>query len=117
VPVSDLNQRAKVSKGYERDRVFLNALLGCGKRVFDALVLDLEEEEGSVKVCLWIPEWQQRVKCRYRLLEKTDRVWRLSSADESRILELTEGQRVTVECGVNMGARRWKDRLVLQVLL
>ena len=116
VPIDDLNLRAKVSKGYERDRVFLNALLSNGKRVFDAIVLDLEEENGLAKICLWIPEWQQRVKMRARVLEKTDRGWRIAMADESDSHELSEGQAVRVECGINMGARRWKDRLVLRIL-
>ena len=116
VPMEDLNQRAKVSKGYERDRVFLNALLSDGKRVFDAIVLDLEEENGLAKICLWIPEWQQKAKMRAKIVEKTDRVWRIGSADESGSHELSEGQTVRVECGMNVGARRWKDRLVLRIL-
>jgi uncharacterized protein (DUF2461 family) len=116
VPIEDLNQRAKVSKGYERDRVFLNALLQHGKRVFDGLVLDLTEDEGFAKVCVWIPEWQQRAKMRATIIEKTDRVWRVRTADESGSHELSEGQTVKVECGMNVGARRWKDRLVLRIL-
>jgi hypothetical protein len=114
--MDDLNLRAKVSKGYERDRVFLNALLQHGKRIFESIVLDLVEEEGSVKICLWIPEWQQRVKMRAKLLEKTDRIWRIATADESRILELVEGGVVKVECGLHLGERRWKNRLVLSIL-
>ena len=116
VPMEDLNQRAKVSKGYERDRVFLNALLKDGKRVFDAFVLDLVEEEGFVKVCLWISEWQQRVKMRAKLLTKTERVWSVELADESGSYELSEGQTVKVKCGMNVGARRWKDRLVSSIV-
>jgi exoribonuclease R len=116
VPMDDLNQRAKVSKGYERDRVFLNALLKDGKRVFEAIVLDLTEEEDSAKVCVWIPEWQQRAKMRAKIVEKTDRVWRVRTADESGSHELSEGQTIRVECGMNVGARRWKDRLVLRIL-
>ena len=116
VPMDDLNLRAKVSKGYERDRVFLNALLQHGKRIFESIVLDLVEEEESVKVCLWVPEWQQRVKMRTKLLEKTDRIWRIATADESRILELVEGGVVKVECGLHLGERRWKNRLVLSIL-
>jgi len=115
VSVSDLNERAKISKGYERDRVFLNALLNDGKRVFDAIVLDLVEESGA-KICLWIPEWKQRVKMRARLVERTDSVWRIGTADESRVLDLVEGQSVKVECGLNLGERRWKNRLVLSIL-
>jgi hypothetical protein len=114
--MDDLNQRAKVSKGYERDRVFLNALLKDGKRVFDALVLDLTEEEVGVKVCLWIPEWQQRVKMRAKLLTKTERVWSVELADESGSYELSEGQMVKVECGMNVGAPRWKDRLIICIV-
>jgi len=116
VPMDDLNQRAKVSKGYERDRVFLNALLSNGKRVFEAIVLDLTEDEDSAKICVWIPEWQQRVKMRAKIVEKTDRVWRVRTADASGSYELSEGQVVRVECGMNVGARRWKDRLVLRIL-
>jgi len=116
VPMDDLNLRAKVSKGYERDRVFLNALLKDGKRVFESIVLDLEENEGSVKVCLWVPEWQQRVKMRAKLLGKTERVWRIGTADQSGSHELSEGQTVKVECGINVGARRWKDRLITNLV-
>ena len=92
VPVADLNLRAKVSKAYERDRVFLNCLLGAGKREFEALVLDVGE-----KVVLWIPEWSQKVKC------VTNR-------------SVAEGQTVVVRCAMNIGARRWKERLVIEIL-
>jgi hypothetical protein len=92
VPVADLNLRAKVSKAYERDRVFLNCLLGQGKREFEALVLEIGE-----KVVLWISEWNQRVKC------ITNR-------------SVTEGQTVIVRCAMNIGARRWKERLVIEIL-
>jgi hypothetical protein len=95
--------------------MFLNALLNDGKRVFDAIILDLVEESGA-KICLWIPEWKQRVKMRAKLLERADSVWRIGTADESRILELVEGQSVKVECGLNLGERRWKNRLVLSIV-
>ena len=92
VPVSDLNLRAKVSKAYERDRVFLNCLLGAGKREFEAIVLEIGE-----KVVLWIPEWSQKVKC------VTNR-------------SVAEGQTVVVRCAMNIGARRWKERMVIEIL-
>ena len=115
MPVSDLNQRAKISKGYERDRVFLNALLRTGQRIFDALVLDLVEEEGKVKVALWIQEWQQKVKCRLNGT-RIGAGWRLVAADESRVVDLEEGKKIRIECGINLGASRWKDRLVITIL-
>jgi exoribonuclease R len=115
MPVSDLNQRAKISKGYERDRVFLNALLKTGQRVFDALVLDLVEEEGKVKVSLWIQEWQQKVK--YRLNgTRIGAGYRLVAADESRTIDVEEGKKIRIECGINLGSSRWKDRLVITML-
>ena len=116
VPMDDLNLRAKVSKGYERDRVFLKALLSDGKRIFDALVLDLTEEDGVVKVCLWIPEWQQRVKCRYVLVDKQEDRYIVRSADETRSHELKEGCGVRIQCGLNTGAKRWKDRLLINIV-
>jgi hypothetical protein len=114
--MDDLNLRAKVSKGYERDRVFLKALLSDGKRAFDAIVLDLVEEEGSVKICLWVPEWQQRVKCRYVLVEKQEDRYIVRSADETRTHELKEGTGVRIQCGLNTGAKRWKDRLLVSMV-
>jgi hypothetical protein len=114
--MDDLNLRAKVSKGYERDRVFLNALLSNGKRIFDALVLDLDEDDGSVKICLWIPEWQQRAKCSYVLVEKQEDKYIVCSADESQTHELKEGCGVRIQCGLNTGAKRWKDRLLVSIV-
>jgi exoribonuclease R len=116
VPVSDLNERAKVSKGYERDRVFLNALLKEGQREFEALILDLVEESGQVKCVLWIHEWQQKVKCRYALVEILEIGYKVRSADESKNYELKEGLVVRIECGLNLGASRWKDRVVITLL-
>jgi exoribonuclease R len=117
VPVSDLNQRSKVSKGYERDRVFLNALLSSGQRIFEALILDLVEiEDGRVKVVLWLKEWQQKIRCRYALVSRTDRVWRVALADGSREVDLVEGQSVRIQCGINLDQSRWKDRLVVSLL-
>jgi exoribonuclease R len=116
VPMSDLNARAKISKGYERDRTFLKALLVEGKRVFDAIVLDLVLEETLVKCVLWIKEWQQKVKCRYTLVEPIEKGFKVRSADESNVFALKEGQMVRVECGLNLGSSRWKDRVVLQIL-
>jgi len=116
VPMDDLNLRAKVSKGYERDRVFLKALLSDGKRIFESIVLDLVEEEGSVKICLWVPEWQQRVKCRYVLVEKQEDRYIVRSADETRTHELKEGSGVRIQCGLNTGAKRWKDRLLVSMV-
>jgi len=115
MPVSDLNQRAKISKGYERDRVFLNALLKTGQRVFDALVLDLVEEEGKIKVSLWIQEWQQKVKCRLNGT-RIGAGYRLVAADESRTIDVEEGKKIRIECGINLGSSRWKDRLVITML-
>jgi exoribonuclease R len=117
VPVSDLNDRSKISKGYERDRVFLSALLGKGKREFDALILDLmEETEGRIKVVLWIREWQQKIRCRYRLIKKTDSVWRVVLADQSKEVDLVEGASVRIQCGLNLDQSRWKDRIVVSLL-
>jgi len=116
VPVSELNQRAKVSKGYERDRVFLNALLKEGQREFEALVLDLVQEDTQVKCVLWIHEWQQKIKCRYALVEILENGYKVRSADESKVYELKEGQAIRIECGLNLGASRWKDRVVIRIL-
>jgi len=116
VPVSDLNDRSKISKGYERDRVFLQSLLGKGQREFDALVLDLVEEEGGrLKVVFWIREWQQKIRCRYTLVKKNATGCRILLADESKEVDLTEGQTVRIQCGLNLDQSRWKDRIVVSL--
>jgi exoribonuclease R len=114
VPVSDLNQRSKVSKGYERDRILLQVLLGSGLREFDARILDLTETEDQLKISMWIDEWQQRIKYRVKKFEKTERGYRIGSVDETVSQEVAEGQVLRIRCGIHLGARRWKDRLLLE---
>jgi len=90
MPVSDLNLRAKACRGYERDRVFLKYLLGTGDREFDAVVLEIED-----RTILWVPAWQQRTKIQ-------------------TIEGLSVGQAIRIRCAMNVGARRWKDRMVIE---
>ena len=90
MPVCDLNARAKACRGYERDRVFLKCLLGSGDREFDALVLELGE-----RTTLWVPAWQQRTNVR-------------------GLEGLTVGQTIRIRCAMNVGQRRWKDRMVIE---
>ena len=116
VPVSDLNLRAKVSKGYERDRILLQVLLGSGLREFSAQILDLIEEGDQLKMVLWINDWQQRIKYRVKKFEKTDRGYRICAIDETGVKEVCEGGLVRIRCGLNLGLRRWKERLVIQIL-
>ena len=108
VPVSDLNMRAKISKGYERDRAFLHAVLD-GSREFEARILDQVEEGDRMKLTLWVPAWQQRIKYRCKRLGE-----QIVSADETVTRTVVEGQILRFRCGVNLGARRWKDRLVIE---
>jgi hypothetical protein len=90
MPVSDLNLRAKACRGYERDRVFLKCLLGSGTREFDAVVLEIDE-----RVVLWVPAWQQRTKVQ-------------------KIEGLAIGEAIRIRCAMNVGSRRWKDRMVIE---
>ena len=116
VPVSDLNLRAKISKCYERDRILLQVLLGAGTREFDVRIIDLEEEAEQLKISMWVDEWQQRIKHRVKKFEKTESGYRIWAADESMIYELEEGALGRIRCGLNLGLRRWKERLVIQLL-
>jgi hypothetical protein len=116
VPVSDLNLRAKISKSYERDRILLQVLLGSGTREFNVRILDLEEEAEQLKISMWVDEWQQRIKHRVKKFEKTESGYRIWAADESMIYELEEGTLGRIRCGLNLGLRRWKERLVIQLL-
>ena len=92
MPVCDLNARAKACRGYERDRVFLKCLLGTGIREFDALVLELGD-----RTTLWVPAWQQRTKVK-------------------GFEGLTVGQTIRIRCAMNVGQRRWKDRMVIEII-
>jgi len=116
VMCSDLNRRAKVAKGYERDRIFLNCLLKDEKRVFEGRVLDVETEGASVRLRIWAPQWQRTVRCRYKLISQTDGKFTICSADESVSRIVEEGMPVRFKCAINVGERRWKDRLVVNLL-
>ena len=84
-----MNARAKACRGYERDRVFLKCLLGKGDREFDGMVL----EPGV----LWVPAWQQRIKV-------------------VKVEGIEVGKAVRFRCAMNVGQRRWKDRMVIELL-
>ena len=114
VPVSDLNQRSKISKGYERDRILLQVLLGSGIREFNARILDLVMEADQLKISMWIDEWQQRIKHRVKKFEKTERGYRVWSADEATSRDVAEGDILRIRCGLHLGARRWKDRILVE---
>jgi hypothetical protein len=92
MPVSDLNLRAKACRGYERDRVFLQCLLGSADREFDAVVLEV-----GIRTVLWVPAWQQRTKVK-------------------GLEGLSIGQAIRIRCAMNVGARRWKDRMVIELI-
>ena len=98
MPVSDLNLRAKACRGYERDRVFLKCLLGSADREFDAVVLEIGVVgDPTTSTVLWVPAWQQRTKVKM-------------------IEGLTIGQAIRIRCAMNVGARRWKDRMVIELI-
>lgn len=113
---SDLNARAKVAKGYERDRIFLNCLLKDEKRLFEGVLLDIEPEGPTVRLRIWVAEWQRTVRCRYKLLSQTDGTFTICSADETVHLVISEGMAIRFKCAINVGERRWKDRLVVNLV-
>ena len=116
VMCSDLNRRAKVAKGYERDRIFLNCLLKDEKRVFVGRLLDVEVEGATVRLRIWIPEWQRTVRSRYKLVSEENGNFIISSADESLKRLIIEGMTIRFKCAINVGERRWKDRLIVNLL-
>jgi hypothetical protein len=96
MPVSDLNLRGKACRGYERDRVFLKCLLGSGTREFDAVVLEIGVVgDPTTSTVLWVPAWQQRTKVK-------------------KIEGLAIGEAIRIRCAMNVGSRRWKDRMVIE---
>ena len=116
---SDLNNRMKIARGYERDITFLRCLLGAeGTREFSALILDASvlAEEALLTLRIWIPEWRRAIKMTSTLVSKIENIYTILSADETTAFKVAEGQELRIRCGLNLGGRRWKDRMVIQPL-
>ena len=115
---SDLNTRMKIAKGYERDLTFLRCLLNPeAKRRFRTRILDIvQKDDGKVSLRLWVSEWAKTVTCLYILVDTTEGVYRLLSADETTEYSVSEGQEVSIECALNMAGRRWKDKMIVRLV-
>lgn len=115
VPVTmyDMNQREKAIRQFERDLVFLEAVVSGHTRV-TARIIGKEEYQSQTgpeyKVQFYVPAWKKRVTSRYpKVAEDT-----ISTKDGAETRTLSMFAEVEVQCAVQWSLRNWKDRLMVQ---
>lgn len=108
VPVEDLNKRAKAAKAYEKNIIFLRAVLGDVRYLSGIRILDICD--STIKV--WIYQWQKAVNIRMK--RNADGMF--ISDDEKMIYNLHEGDTINLEFALNTGARHWKERIIIKII-
>ncbi len=121
VSLHDLNKRSKAAKAYERDLCFMRALLGSGTatatkatgRILDISIIG----DGEIKIRTWIENWKKTIQSIYKgTLLGDGGKWLIKSRDEKNELIIAEGDLVEIEYAANLRARRWKERLVVNLV-
>jgi exoribonuclease R len=106
----DMNQRAKLNKGFSRDIDFIKAV-SSGKNKFNGIILEATSIESDVKVKIYIPEWRRAVSAKYKSAGEN----KVLSKDEKREIDVTEFREVEVMCAFNMNGRNWKERAIINI--
>jgi len=96
----DMNMRAKLSKNYERDLLFLKAIHT--KRAFKGIVLDINS-----KIKLYVPDWKKCISLKYKMID--EKMW---SMDEKHEIHFGE---VEFTCTFDLNARNWKERIIINI--
>lgn len=90
VDIPSLNELAKRAKRFERDVLFMRAVLS-QKDVLEAVVVEVDH-----KVKLWVPVWNRIVSSRHEV-------------EQAR-----PGDRVTINFFADLTQRSWKQRMVIR---
>ncbi len=109
VDINELNRRAKLYKGFERDVIYMTALQET--KSFTGRILDIKEEDGKYKLRIFIPDWKRTISCRYKKIGEDE----ICSQDESENFQIKEGSFVDITCSIQPNTRRWKDRIVTRI--
>jgi hypothetical protein len=108
VPIQDLNVRSKACKQYEKNLLFVRAVLNDIRNVSGARILDIQD----TKLKIWVHQWQKSVTL--YMNKNTD--GNFISADEKTIYDLHEGDLVNLSFALNLAGRHWKERMIIRIL-
>lgn len=109
VDVNELNRRAKLYKGFERDVTYMTALQE--SKDFIGRILDIKEEDNKYKLRIFVPEWRKTISCHYKKIGEN----LICSQDESETFQIQEGSLVDITCSIQPNSRCWKERIVTRI--
>jgi exoribonuclease R len=110
VDIDELNRRAKLCKGFERDVTYMTALQDASS--FTGRILDITDSDDNMyKLRIFIPDWKRTISCYYKKIGE----YEISSQDESESFHIQEGSLVDITCSIQPNNRRWKERIVTRI--
>ena len=117
VPISmfDMNLRAKLIRSFARDLCFLNSL-NSNVHIFAGTIISTEivaDAPEYLKVRIYIHDWKRLITTKYRRVG--DSITLVLSRDEKREIIVAPSVNVNIVFAVNVNARNWKDRIIINI--
>jgi exoribonuclease R len=113
--ISELNQKAKDAKKYERDYDFLKAVFNTDNKILAGTVVGLKQKDSVVRIEVWVPAWKRIIKMS---LAGTlaDSIASVVSRDEKSSHTLAVGQNVNLAFSFDSTKCKWKERMIYRLL-
>lgn len=107
-----LNRIAKANKQHDRDYVFIQALKNPNLNLI-AKVIDIKSlTDNSSKLIVYVPDWKQVLKLKYK---NGPEINTFITKDEKNVFNVQIGQSIAISYHVDLKARSWKRRLVINI--
>lgn len=119
IPISmfDANMRSKLVRTFERDLCFLKAINDSKHLQFIGTIISTSVATTAadyLKVQIYVHEWKRIITTKYRRVE--DSLTLALSRDEKREIIVAPFVSVNIQCAVNVNARNWKDRIIINIV-
>jgi exoribonuclease R len=113
--ISELNQKAKDAKKYERDYDFLKAVFSTDNKILAGTVVGLKQKDSVIRIEVWVPAWKRIIKISLAGIFVDDRAT-VISRDEKSNHTLQVGQSVNMAFSFDSTKCKWKERMIYRLL-
>ena len=113
--VTELNQKAKDAKKYERDYDFLKAVFSTDNKILAGTVVGLKQKDSVVRIEVWVPAWKRIIKMSLAGI-LAESIASVVSRDEKSSHTLAVGQTINLAFSFDSTKCKWKERMIYRLL-
>lgn len=116
--INTLNSRSRACKLFERDLIYMRAVIGNESRTLNGTIIDIIEQAIDTvslpiyKIKIYVEEWRRIISCKYTKIEEGI----IISKDCKTKKSIYESQKVHIQYAIHLIGRRWKDRIIFTIL-